>query len=612
MPSQRFARVLLLLTVLSTLPALAAGFRWTIQGPDAGAIDHITFDPVDPSIAYATGDTGLFRSTDGGQHWVAAAELFGKSVENVAVAAGDPQKVFAASVYGLFGSVDRGVTWRVVHGFASFYVAVSHDGSVLYSAAGAGPARSSDGGVTFGSSGTGLPPDSVTAIVLDPQNPNTVYASLLSNGVYKSVDGGATWTAANSGLTAPFHYSLVIDPSNSATLYLASAGAIYKTTNGGSSWSALITSVYCYSIAVSPTAPSTIIAAVNLGVLKSTNGGSSWAAPTLTTARAAAIDPKNPANVLIGANWNLFRSNDGGGSYALSTSGLTAHYTYSIVVDPRNASVVYASGPAGVFKSTDRGRSWSPTGSSPISPTGFPTSALVVDPFDSSVLYGITSATPIRSLDGGVNWHFILNGLNGASVALAADSQTAGTLYAIAGDAIYRKIGNAPWVARGTNGLPAGFQAQFLTLDRSTVYTGGAAGLFKSVDGAGSWTAIRDTTVSGVAVDPYDANHLFTWSNAGLYESTNGGTSWSTFAGLPANSTIVFDATAPGRIYARNFASVKLSTNAGQTWASLGAADGLIDSSILAIAPDGKTLYIGGSRSGVWTFDFGRRRAARH
>jgi photosystem II stability/assembly factor-like uncharacterized protein len=229
----------IVLIAFITLSLFAGENRWTIKGPDAGSPSKIVFDPADASIVYAATSNGVFRSSDGGQQWAAAAGLLGTSFSDVAVASGDPQKVFASSVYGLYKSGNRGVTWSLAHPFASFKVAVSANGSIVYSVSGSGPLRSSDGGVTFGSTGSGFPAaTSVMALVLDPQNADTVYAALLSNaGVYKSTDGAAHWSAANSGLTASAYYSLLIDPSNSSVLYAgAGPGRIFKTTDGGASW----------------------------------------------------------------------------------------------------------------------------------------------------------------------------------------------------------------------------------------------------------------------------------------------------------------------------------------------------------------------------------------
>src|ERR1043165_9944016 len=97
------------LLTLIALPALA-GSRWVINGPDGGSVTRLVFDPADASIVYAGSSNGLFRSADGGAHWVAAAELLGTSISDVAVAKSDPRTVYAATGYGLYKSSDRGMT----------------------------------------------------------------------------------------------------------------------------------------------------------------------------------------------------------------------------------------------------------------------------------------------------------------------------------------------------------------------------------------------------------------------------------------------------------------------------------------------------------------------
>lgn len=207
MPLPNPLRSLVLLLVLFALPVIAGDNRWTIKGPYGGTVNKLAFDPVNPSIVYAASSNGVFRSADGGQNWVAAAGLVGTPFSDIAVAASDPQKVFASSVWGLYKSTDRGATWSVVHPFGSYAVAVSRtNADIVYSNSSGGPFRSSDGGVTFGAYGSGLP-SGVSVLAVDPQTPDTVYAAYgTSAGVYKSVDGGAHWTAANSGLTGTFFF----------------------------------------------------------------------------------------------------------------------------------------------------------------------------------------------------------------------------------------------------------------------------------------------------------------------------------------------------------------------------------------------------------------------
>lgn len=200
---------------------------------------------------------------------------------------------------------------------------------------------------------------------------------------------------------------------------------------------------------------------------------------------------------------------------------------------------------------------------------------------------------------------------------MIADRQTPGTLYALAAVAVYTRAGNSAWSIR-KEGLPPGFSAMFLSMDpqdSSTLYTGGAAGVFRSINHGDTWTALDGVGIvnpSGLAADPCDRNHLFVWSSSSFAESANGGASWTPVAGLSSGSSLVFDASASGRVYARGYDGVKRSADGGRTWAQLASADGLVDSSLLVVTPDGHTLYAGGPNAGVWTFHLDRRRAAGH
>ena len=228
------------------------------------------------------------------------------NVLDVAVARSDPRTAYAATGYGLYKTTDRGASWRVVNEGSWFRVAVSgQNPDVVYSASFAGPVRSADGGVTFGSRGSGLPSGVPLAIAVDPQDAATVYASLQSvNGVYKTTDAGAHWTPPNDSLNDRV-FSIAVAPGDGATLYAGGGSTIWKSTNGAGSWTALDAGAIgttAYWLAISPTSPSTILAATNRGVLRSTNGGTSWSRPASlssdTTSSAVAVDPTSAATFL--------------------------------------------------------------------------------------------------------------------------------------------------------------------------------------------------------------------------------------------------------------------------------------------------------------------------
>ena len=63
----------------------------------------------------------------------------------------------------------------------------------------------------------------VRAMLIDPQNPATLYAGTYA-GVFRSTDGGVNWTAVNAGLTSHAVVSLAFDPHDPATLYAGTLG----------------------------------------------------------------------------------------------------------------------------------------------------------------------------------------------------------------------------------------------------------------------------------------------------------------------------------------------------------------------------------------------------
>src|SRR5437667_4050950 len=73
--------------------------------------------------------------------------------------------------------------------------------------------------------------------------------------------------------------SLAIDRSNSATIYAGAGGGVFKSTNGGESWTASLSPDYnheTYTLVIDPISSTTVYAAGNFGVSKSPDGGASW------------------------------------------------------------------------------------------------------------------------------------------------------------------------------------------------------------------------------------------------------------------------------------------------------------------------------------------------
>ena len=110
--------------------------------------------------------------------------------------------------------------------------------------------KSTDSGANWTAASAWLPsnPNWMSALVIDPQNPSTLYVgtsgmgsdgscdnpcSGFNDGVFKSTDAGATWTPLNSGLTTKHVFSLAIDPQHPNRLYAGTmSGGVFALSFG--------------------------------------------------------------------------------------------------------------------------------------------------------------------------------------------------------------------------------------------------------------------------------------------------------------------------------------------------------------------------------------------
>ena len=83
---------------------------------------------------------------------------------------------------------------------------------------------------------TGLTNKFVWSLAIDPANPTTLYAGT-SGGVFKSTDVGTSWTAVNTGRGNTIVFSLAIDPTDTATIYAGTqAAGVFKSGDGAATW----------------------------------------------------------------------------------------------------------------------------------------------------------------------------------------------------------------------------------------------------------------------------------------------------------------------------------------------------------------------------------------
>jgi hypothetical protein len=238
---------------------------------------------------------------------------------------------------------------------------------------------------------------SFLSVLVQPGSPDTMLAGLSAGAVYRSTDAGATWTRV---LEATQFLSMANASSSPNVAYasmgLAQSSATYKSSDGGATWTALaaLGASPVRALTVDPTDSDVVYGFVGssagglaAGLYRSGDGGGSWSLLAGGLAddayTAVAVDPVSPSTVYAGSSLNgLFRSDDGGQSWRAIDEGLGSLAVTELVVDPTAPSNLYAGTANGVYRSTDGGAHWSPVGFHQDAIT-----ALALDPASASTLY---------------------------------------------------------------------------------------------------------------------------------------------------------------------------------------------------------------------------------
>jgi photosystem II stability/assembly factor-like uncharacterized protein len=237
-------------------------------------------------------------------------------------------------------------------------------------------------------------------VVIDPANPNTVYAAAIGNpyaqhperGVYKTTDGGETWTRILYTNDTTGCADLVMDPSNPNKLIasmwqhyrlpwrLKSGGpgsGLYITIDGGKNWKKLAKedgmpdgSIGRTGIAFARSMPSRVYAKIEAtknGLYKSDDGGFKWelvnSNPAEVTDRPfyyqeIYVDPKNE-NRIYDIHSTVTFSEDGGKSFKTLLPYFGIHPDHhSWWIHPDNADLIIEGNDGGIGISRDRGKTW--------------------------------------------------------------------------------------------------------------------------------------------------------------------------------------------------------------------------------------------------------------
>ncbi len=354
---------------------------WTVQGPgNIGArVNAVKVNPNNPNVIYAGySQGGVWKTTNGGQSWF---------------------PIFDKQSYLAIGAIELDPQNPNI-----VYVGTGDANISGYPFIGDGVWKSADGGQTW--QHLGLENQRIISkIMVHPANANTIYAATMGlpfernndRGLYKSTNGGQTWQQVLFISDSTGIIDMVMSPGNPDVIYAAgwdrirnnqeslvsgNGARIWKTTNGGGTWTMLengLPDFDCSRIGLSISAsdPNYLVAVyvgTNLSfqaIYKTTDAGNSWAElPVIDLDPGFMsdfgwyfgkifINPFNPDDIFV-CGVGLWRSVDGGETWFQTTPDW---WLYEVHADKHDMAFIDANTcllatDGGLYKSTDGGFSW--------------------------------------------------------------------------------------------------------------------------------------------------------------------------------------------------------------------------------------------------------------
>ena len=545
-------------------------------------IARIIVDPVDHDVVYVAalgslwgpgGDRGVYKTTDGGLTWArtslpvdentGATELVMDPSNNKVLYAATYQRRRATWGFnggGLGGAMwkssDAGRTWtKLTKGVPSgplgrigidvyrsnpniVYARIEHEKE-------SGTYRSDDAGLSWRKmSDTNPRPMYFSQIRIDPNNDLRIY--VLGVQIHISDDGGKTWI--ENGALHSDHHAMWINPKNSNHIIDGTDGGIGISYDKGATWEAV------YNMDLGQFYHITYDMETPYNVCGGLQDNYTWCGPTAVRSRTgiandqwfqihggdgfeAQIDPKNSRIIYAESqDGNISRidkvSNERKSIRPLPARGeapLRWNWNTPILMSPHDSATIYV-GANKVFKSTDRGQSWTAISADLTSATNR----------DDLPLMGVVGKETTIARNDGVQSY-------GNVVQLVESPKTAGVLYAGTDDGKVHmtRDGGKTWTDITTKfpGVPKNAYVSRLSAsahDVNVVYAtfdnhradDYGTYVYASVDGGNNFRSIgegipKGHTITAMAEDPTNPNVLYSGSEFGLFISPDRGGKWT-------------------------------------------------------------------------------------
>ncbi|HJT24285.1 MAG TPA: malectin domain-containing carbohydrate-binding protein, partial [bacterium] len=519
-------------------------------------IQNLAIDSTGQFLMMGTDVGGIFRSLNGGSSWQPADVGYGpRGGCAFAIDPNNSSRVLAVGCNS--GAQSWNGLWLSTNQAASWTPVLQQNmqGSGTYhdSVAFDASSKTVSGGVTYSS---------------------VAYWVAYSDGgggLWKSTNGGQSWSKIQSSYADGI---VKVNPSN-GTVYVATANGFYYSTNGGSSFTQVVSGAVL-GLEVISTQPSNVYINETNGVYVSTNSGQSFSKmgssglPTGDSPglRNLKVSPANPQNMLIDddqgsyTSQNYYYSNNGGSSWSTCSLGSTQSFIptntreWLFAWSPVNANQAWACGGDYLSQTTNAGANfnWSANGYNDFTCTGY----FNFNPQNPNLLL-------VTSQD-----------YNSAFTASVTNTTATWQYLAVSG--------------QGWGGFTYGGYA----LSPTVLVAGNAPGwgspatLMVSTNGGSNWsnTGLVGNNTQAACGDPNNSSVAF-FDN---FRTANNGGSWSAMTNCDGVFTYNANPSGSHELYGAKGSTVVKSTNDGQTWTNVVT----VSNTVMDVACDWKNnqLYI--------------------
>jgi photosystem II stability/assembly factor-like uncharacterized protein len=245
------AKILFAGTLEGVFRSSDSGASWALISPPGSReiheIESLAVDPENPDIVYAGTWHLPWKTSDGGQNWKSIKEgvIEDSDVFSIIVDAGNPKTIYLSACSGIYKSANAGALFKKIEGIPStarrtrvlMQDPQNHD--TVYAGTTEGLYKTVDGGRHFAR--MTAPDVIVNDVYVDPRDSSHVLLATDRGGVLASTDAGSTFQSSNSGFSERKLGALLVDPQNPQQIFAGilndkTRGGVFRSINGGAAW----------------------------------------------------------------------------------------------------------------------------------------------------------------------------------------------------------------------------------------------------------------------------------------------------------------------------------------------------------------------------------------